>query len=91
MSKNCCTFVPDFKKGIYHIVSTYKTKQTMANQKKKYCVNVHYDYYASVEVIAESQEEALTKAKEIADNLPMEKMECCDYTDSCVTSVEDID
>lgn len=55
---------------------------------KKFTVNVHYDYYASVEVIAESENEALDKAKQIADELPMEKLEYCDYTDACVTNVE---
>lgn len=55
---------------------------------KKFTVNVHYDYYASVDVMAESANEALEKAKKIADELPMEKLEYCDYTDACVTNVE---
>lgn len=55
---------------------------------KKYTINVHYDYYASVEVIAESENDALDKAKQIADELPIEELEYCDYTDACVTNVE---
>lgn len=49
-----------------------------------YIVNVHYDYYATVTVEAENEEDAINKAKKIADNTPQEDLEYCDFTDACV-------
>lgn len=56
--------------------------------KKKYFVNVHYDYFVSVEVMAESQEEALELAKSKADDTEMSEMQYCDFIDACVTDIE---
>lgn len=57
---------------------------------KKYTVNVHYDYCATVEVIAESGDEAITLAREEAQNIPSNELEYCDEIDACITDVEDI-
>ena len=57
---------------------------------KKYSVNVHYDYVAHVEVVAENADDAIEKASEIAQNYPLRKLEYCDDIDACVTRVEDI-
>lgn len=53
----------------------------------KYSVNVHYDYCATVEVEAQSNEEALNLAKEEADKLYTEELEYCGNIGSCIVSV----
>ena len=56
---------------------------------KRYVVNVHYDAITSVRVIAETEEEALNKAKAIAFSRPQSEFDF-QYSDACVADVENI-
>ncbi|MCQ2739765.1 MAG: hypothetical protein MJ237_06015 [bacterium] len=55
---------------------------------KKFSVNVHYDFYASVDVEAETEEEALEKAERMADEMSVTEFECSGMTGKCVTNYE---
>lgn len=57
--------------------------------KKKYTVNVHYDAVVTVDVIAESEEEALQKAPLEAESISLEDAEIFDIN-CCVTNIEEI-
>ena len=50
----------------------------------KFTVNVHYDYVATVEVDAENEEQALVKAKEVADGLSSQDLLYVDFTGACI-------
>lgn len=58
---------------------------------KYFTVNVHYDFVATVEVLADDEDMAINKAEEIAENIDVEKLQCIGITDSCVTDIENID
>lgn len=65
---------------------------------KKYSVNVHYDVVVPVDVIAETESEALSKAEEIAEDIDIGEsenwttygIEVVDSS-SCITDEEKID
>lgn len=57
---------------------------------KKYYVDVHYDLCLSVEVNAETEEQAIDLAKELASDMDLNDGDAC-YHDACVTDVEDIE
>ena len=52
---------------------------------KTYSVNVHFDMVYSCEVKAKTQSEAERKAEQMAENAPLEELEC---TGSNVCSYE---
>ncbi len=51
---------------------------------KEYVVNVHYDFCAQVSVKAENEEDAMDQAKKIADNIPQNNLEYCDFIGACI-------
>lgn len=53
--------------------------------KKKFLVTTYYTYSATVEVEADSKEEAADIGREMADNLPMEEMTYVDRDETLVT------
>ena len=53
--------------------------------RRTFSVNIHYDMVYSCEVKARSQEEAERKAEQMAENAPLEELEC---TGSNVCSYE---
>lgn len=57
--------------------------------KNKYTVNVHFDMVATVEVIAENEDEALQLAKDEAMLVRYSKMDCVG-SEACITNVEKI-
>ena len=59
------------------------------NELKEYTVNVHYDAMVTVKVYATSEDEALERAQDKANELDNPEFEY-DYTDACVTSVDGI-
>ena len=56
---------------------------------KTYTVNVHYDYVATVNVRASSEEDALILAKKKANDLPECELEYVDFTDACIINIEE--
>ena len=56
---------------------------------KRYTVNVHYDAVVTVEVEAESEDEALELAPQKAEEISLEEAEVVDIN-SCITNEEDI-
>ena len=50
----------------------------------EYVVNVHYDFCAQVSVKAYNEEDAINQAKKIADNIPQNKLEYCDFIGACI-------
>ena len=54
-------------------------------EKKTYYVNVHFDVVVPVKVVATSEEEAISEAKEIAD---VDNYDDVTLSDACVTDVE---
>lgn len=57
---------------------------------KKYSVNCHYDMVIYVDVIADSEEEALRLAYDKAADMPLDDAECVGHSE-CVTDVNDAD
>ena len=57
---------------------------------KKYSINVHYDYFYPIEIEAENTHDALKKAKNIADEMPLKDALFRDFTDACITAIEEI-
>lgn len=60
---------------------------------KCYSINVHYDVCVPVDVLAETEEEALNKAQDQAERTPLsEALTYChiNYTDACVTDIQTI-
>lgn len=59
---------------------------------KRYSVNVHCDVVIPIDnIIAENESEALSKALKMAENMPViDYGELVDFTQPCVTDVEDI-
>lgn len=53
---------------------------------KTYTVNVHYDMIATVDVIAENEDEARHKALRIADDMDLNSLSCGGY-ECCVESL----
>lgn len=51
---------------------------------KTYDVNVHYDFCARVTVNAKNEEEAINKAKEIANETSQDKLKYCDFIGACI-------
>ena len=58
---------------------------------KKYSVDVHYDFYFSVEVEAENESDAIDLACAEADVMPIDKAHFGYFNDACITDVEDIE
>lgn len=54
---------------------------------KKYTMNVHYDMCATVEVYAESLDEAQKMAEDKAAEIELHKLDCCDVN-TCVVDQE---
>lgn len=54
---------------------------------KKYTMNVHYDMCATVEVYAESLDEAEERAEHKAAEIELHKLDCCDVN-TCVVDQE---
>lgn len=57
--------------------------------KKKYYINKHYDMCFSVEVIAESEEEAYRLADEITETMNLNEADCCG-SEACITYEEEL-
>lgn len=57
--------------------------------KQRYTVNVHYDAVVTVDVIANSEEEAVQKALYKAEDISLEDAEVFDIN-CCVTNIEDL-
>ena len=55
----------------------------------KYCINIHYDTVISVEVMAESEDEALELAEEKAEMMSLEGADVVGIQ-KCVTFEEEI-
>lgn len=51
---------------------------------KTYDVNVHYDFCARITVNAKNEEDAIDKAKEIANEIPQDKLEYCNFIGACI-------
>lgn len=51
---------------------------------KTYDVNVHYDFCARITVNAKNEENAIDKAKEIANETPQDKLEYCNFIGACI-------
>lgn len=73
-------------------------KFLQSTKMKKYSVNVHYDVVVPVDVIAETESEALSKAEEIAEDIDIGESEnWATYgieivdSSSCITDEEKID
>lgn len=74
---------PDF--AIVAIFAPAYKQYTEKNEKKTYYVNVHFDVVVPVRVTATSEEEAISKAKDIAD---VDNYDDVTLSDACVTDVE---
>lgn len=72
-------------KNIYYICIVEIIKQN--SMKKTYTVNVHYDMIATVDVVAENENEARHKALRIADDIDLNKLSCGGY-ECCISMVE---
>lgn len=57
---------------------------------KRYTINCHYDMVISVDVIAESEEQALELAREQADRKDLQHDAMCVKYEGCLTDVEDL-
>lgn len=57
---------------------------------KRYTVNVHYDVVVSVEVCAESEDEAMELAELKAEDTPIEMADSIERTESCITDIKDL-
>ena len=57
-------------------------------EKKKFTINVHFDYGVSIEVEAKNENEAIEMAKEKANNISIEEMDFCGFLDACVADIK---
>lgn len=75
----------DYDDIIYYLIdwpweNNYKENLFM----KTYDVNVHYDFCARITVNAKNEEDAINKAKEIANEIPQDKLEYCAFIEAYV-------
>ena len=57
---------------------------------KRYTVNVHYDVIITVEVEADSEQQAIELAENRAEDIPLTCADNVELTESCVTNIEEM-